>query len=220
MYARKRSTWDSGAWHPDVRASLSGAVATALLVMAGFAALFSAVPPLKLSHPAPEVREELVLAEPTPVPSQPRPRMRIPHPSLPVQLPELQRMPAPVPEPSRAPDSLSLQDYLDERAKENAAALKDMVTSSDLRRALGKPTEKQALPDNQSYQTIDGQKVVRGGGGCAEIHTVQASPSPTNHVDIAEPTDCPGGSPDASQQMGKALDDWAEKHRAPPPPPR
>jgi hypothetical protein len=218
MRAWKRKSWDSRSWRPDVRTSLGGAIVAALLVMAGFAALFSAVPPLKLSQPAPEVREELVLAEATSVPPRPRPRVRVPRPSLPVQLPELQRMAPPVPEPIQATDSLSLQDYLDERAKENAAALKDKVTGSDLRRALGKPTEKQALPDNQSYQTIDGQKVVRTGGGCAEIHTVQASPSPTNHVDIAEPTDCPGGSPDASQQMGKALEDWAEKHRAPPPP--
>jgi hypothetical protein len=218
MYARKRSTWDSGAWHPDVRASLSGAVATALLVMAGFAALFSAVPPLKLSQPASEVREELVLAEATPVPPRPRPRARVLRSTLPVQLPELQRMPPPVPEPSRAPDSLSLQDYLDERAKGNATALKEQVTSSDLRRELGKPTEKQALPDNQSYQTIDGQKVVRSGGGCAQIQTVQGSSSPTNHIDLAEPIHCPGGAPDASEQIGKALDDWAETHRAPPPP--
>ncbi|HEY1771882.1 MAG TPA: hypothetical protein VGH91_01670 [Gammaproteobacteria bacterium] len=220
MYARKHSSWDSGVWHPDVRASLSGAVAAALLVMVGFAALFSAVPPLKLSQAVPEVREELVLAEPTPVPPRPRPRAHIARPLLPVQLPELQRMPPPVLAPPQAPDSISLQDYLDERAKENTAALEDQVTGSDLRRELGKPTEKQALPDDQSYQTIDGQKVVRSGGRCAQIQTVQGSSSPTNHVDIAEPTDCPGGAPDASQQMGKALGDWAEKHRVPPPPPR
>jgi hypothetical protein len=58
--------------------------------------------------------------------------------------------------------------------------------------------------------------VVRSGDRCAQIHTVQGSPSPTNKIDIAEPLPaCPGTS---KQDMGKALQDWADKHRPPPPP--
>ena len=120
------------------------------------------------------------------------------------------------------PDSFSLQDYLDERAKENATALKNQVTGGDLKRNLGKSTEQQALPDNQSFRSVGGQKIVRSGSGCAQIQTVQGSSSPTNHVDIAEPTACPGEAPDVSQEMGKALGDWAKKTQqsqpqAPPP---
>ena len=218
MHPGKQSTWDSGAWHPDTRASLAGAVAAALLVMAGFTALFSAAVPFKLSSPAPSVREELLLAEPTPVPPKARPHVRMAHPALPVQLPELQRMPPPV--PLRAPDSFSLQDYLDERGKGTAAALKDQVTGSELKRDLGKQGEKPAISDNQSYRTVDGQKVERSGGGCAESQTEQGSSSPTNHFEVARPISCPGGTPDASQQMGKALDDWAKKAQQAPPPPR
>jgi hypothetical protein len=218
MQAGKRN-WDSGDWRPDTRASLGGAVAASLLVTTGFVALFT-VAPFKLPQSAPAVREELILAEPTPAVPPPRSRARLARPALPVALPELQRMPPPAPLPLTSPDSFSLQEYLDERAKDNAAALKDQVTRSDLKRNLGKQADKSALPDNQSYRSVDGQKIVRSGGGCAQIQTVQGSSSPTNRIDIAEPTDCPGGSPDASQEMGKALDDWAEKHRAPPPPPR
>lgn len=217
MHPWKQPTWPSGAWRPDARATLGGAVAAALLVMAGFVALFSAVAPFKLSQSAPGVRETLVFAEPVPVPPRPRLHVRAPHPTLPVQLPELQRMPPPV--PLRVPESFSLQDYLDERAKGDAAALRDQVTGSELKRDLGKQTEKPAISDNQSYRTVDGQRVERGGGGCAESQTQQGSSSPTNHFEVARPISCPGATPDASQQMGKALQDWADQHRASPPPP-
>ena len=223
MQAGKRSAWDSGHWHPDLRASLSLAAAATLLVMAGFAALFSTVAPFKLSQTSPSVREVLVLAEPTPRVPRPIPRARIPRAVLPVQLPELQRLP-PLPQATvTGRDSFSLQDYLDERAKAGAVALKDQVTASDLKRNLGKSTEQQALRDDQGFRGVGGQKIVRSGGSCAQIQTVQGSPSPTNHVDIAEPTSCPGESPDASQEMSKSLDDWAKKARqsqSSPPSPR
>lgn len=223
MHPWRLSDWDSsGAWRPDIRASMGGAIAAALLLMAGFAALFSAAAPFKLSQSKPSVREVLVLAEQTPTVSRPVPRARVPRPVLPVQLPELQRLPPLAPAPVTGPDNFSLQQYLDERAQDNAAALKDQVTRSDLQRNLGKQVDKPALQDNQSFRSVGGQKIVRSGGGCAQIQTVQGSSSPTNHVDVAEPTPCPGATPDASQAMGKSLDDWARKAQqsqpAPPPP--
>jgi hypothetical protein len=193
-------------------------VAAALLLMAGFAALFSSAATFKLSQPAPGVREVLVLAEPTPVAPRPAPRIRTPRPVLPVQLPELQRLPPLPPAPVTGADRFSLQDYLDELAKGNAAALKDQVTRSDLKRNLGKSVVQEALPDNQGFRSVGGQKIVRSGGRCAQIQTVQGSSSPTNRIDIAEPTDCPGGTADASQEIGKALDDWAKKAQQSPPP--
>lgn len=212
MHPRRLNDWDSGgAWRPDARASLGGAIAAALLLMAGFAALFAAVAPFKLSQPAPSVREVLVLAQPTPMVPRPIPRMRAPRPVSPVQLPELQRLPPFAPAPVTGPDSFSLQQYLDERAQDNAAALKDQVMRSDLQRNLGKQVDKPALQDNQSFRSVGGQKIVRSGGGCSQIQTVQGSSSPTNHVDIAEPTRCPGAAPDTSQEMGKALGDWARR---------
>jgi hypothetical protein len=211
MHPGKRSTWDNNNWRPDLRASLSGAVVAALLVMVGFAALFT-VAPFKLPRSAPAVREELILAEPTPAVPRPGPRARLARPTLPVALPELQRMLPPNPlAPLTRSDSFFLQEYLDERAKGNAAALRDQVMSNDLQRNLGKHTDKSALPDNQSFRSVGGQKIVRSGGACAQIQTVQGSSSPTNHIDIAEPTRCPGESLDTSQEMGKALDDWAKK---------
>jgi hypothetical protein len=191
-------------------------------MMAGFATLFSAAASFKLAQSTPAVREELLLAEPVPDVPQPTRHPHLGRPVLPVALPELQRMPPPsalAPLPS--PDSFSLQNFLDERSKGNAAALKNQVTGKDLQRNLGKQADKSALPDNQSYRSVDGQKIVRSDSGCAQIQTVQGSSSPTNRIDIAEPTGCPGGSSDASQEMGKALDDWAKKAQQsqPQPPP-
>lgn len=217
MHPGKHGTWDRGAWRPDARASLGFAAAAALLVMAGFAALFSAAS-FKLTQSTPAVREELVLAEPVPELPPPRARSRPAHHVLPMALPELPRMPPPAAlAPLPGPDSFSVQDFLDERAKSNAAALKDQVTGKDLQRNLGKQTEKPAISDNQSYRTIDGQRVERGGGGCAESQTQQGSSSPTNHFEVGRPISCPG-MPDASEEMGKALQDWAGKHPPPPPP--
>lgn len=215
MYPGKQSTWDSGAWHPDTRASLAGAVAAALLVMAGFFALFSAAPILKLSHDTQSPIERLMLAEPVPPP--PAPRLRVPSHTPPVTLPLLPSAWPPLLAPVTAPGGFTQQDYLDERARGNAAALRAKVMGSDLQRVLGKPTEKQALPDNQSFRSIDGQKIVRSGGGCAQIQTVQGSSSPTNRINLAEPTGCPG-VPSEQEEMAKALQDWADKHRPPPPP--
>jgi hypothetical protein len=139
-------------------------------------------------------------------------------------VPLLQSAWPPLPVAVSAPGGITpldyLQDYLDGRARSNATAVQGKVMGKELQRALGKPTEMPALRDSQSFRRSDGQKVVRTGDGCAQIQTVQASPSPTNHVDIAEPIDCPGGTPDASQEMGKSLDDWAKKlqqSQAPPP---
>jgi hypothetical protein len=220
MHPWRRSDGDSsGDWRPDGRASLAAAAVAGLLAMTGFAALFSSAVPIGLSQSAPGVREVLVLAQPTPRLPRPIPRARAPRPELPVQLPELQRLPPVLPAPLMGPDSFSLQEYLDERARENAAALKDQVTGGDLRRNLGRSTGNEALPDNQGYRTVDGQKVVRSGDSCAQIQTVQGSSSPTNKIDIAEPlASCPGAS---DHDMGKALDDWAKKVRqSQQPPPR
>ena len=204
----------SGAWRPDVRVSFGGAAAAALLVLAGFAVLFSATPGFQLSHDTDRLREQLDLAElAAPPPPMLRPRLRAPAPSP--NLPLVQSAWPPLPAPVATPGGFGIQDYLDQRARGDAAELRDRVTGGDLKRELGKPMEKPALPDNQGYRSVDGHEVVHAGGGCAEVHTLQVSPSPSNHVAVAEPISCPGAS--EQDDMGKALQDWAEKHRPPPP---
>lgn len=200
------------------------AVVAALLVTAGFAALFTVAPTLnlKLSHGAASAEEDLFLNAPAPPPRRlsPRARPRAPAAREPTVRSDWPPVPPPITAALPAPGVYSQQDYLDERAQRNAAALKGQVTGSELKRDLGKETERPALFDNQSYRTVDGQRVERGGGGCTESQTQQGSSSPTNHFDVARPISCPGDAPDESQQMRKALDDWAKQaHQVQSPPP-
>lgn len=206
---------NAAAWQPDTRASLGVAVAALLFLLAGFAALFSATPKLKLSRDHDAAVEQLVLTAPIVPPFPRRLHHRMPAPVTPPPLPQIA---VPVLPPLAAPYGFTTEDYLNELNRQSAAALRNKVTAGDLQRNLGKVTENPALPDNQGYRTVDGDKIARSGNRCAQIQTVQGSPSPTNRIAIAEPTACPGGSPDAGQDIGQALDAWASKqHRSPPP---
>ena len=125
----------------------------------------------------------------------------------------------PLQPPLSVPGTFTVQDYLEERAAQGAAALRDKVTGGTLGHELGKATEMPALRDNQSIPTAGGDRMVRSGDSCAQIHTVQGSPSPTNKIDLAEPMPaCPGSS---EHTMSDALEEWAKKTRQaqPPPPP-
>ena len=213
MPAGKRSLGKTGAWRPDARATLALAAAAALLVSAGFALLFSSAVSIRLPQPATPLREQLVFS----APPQLRPIHRRPArtSTLPEPVPIREQLWPPLQPPISVPEAFTAQDYLRERAELGAAALRDRVTGGDLKRSLGKAADVPALQDNQGYTTAGGDKVVRSGDSCAQVHTVQGSPSPTNKIAVAEPmAACPGAS---KQDMGKALQDWAEKHRAPPP---
>src|SRR4051812_36267856 len=72
------------AWNPDSRASLALAATMLMLVMAGFAALFSVAPKLKLFQDTERNPERLVLAEPMPVSPAPRHRVLTPLPPMPL----------------------------------------------------------------------------------------------------------------------------------------
>jgi hypothetical protein len=218
MREGKRGPVKTETWRPDTRVSLGLAVAAALLVAVGFAALFASAD-IRFLPPAAVIRERLVFSAPAPrrlpprVPRRPMPALSRPAPiSLRDQLwPSLQP-------PISLPVASSAEDYLKERAQQGAAALRDKVTGGQLTRNLGKVTEMPALRDNQSIPTTAGDSMVRSGDSCAQVHTVQGSPSPTNKINLAEPmATCPG-SP--KQDMGKALEDWAKRlHDTQPPPP-
>lgn len=216
MRAGKQGVAERGAWRPDARASFALAVVAALLVMIGFAALFASATSIKFLQPTMTVPERLLFAAPL----LPRPLFRRhgPAPSRRAPIPLVDQAWPPLQPPISLPEAFTAKDYLKERAQQGAAALRDNVTGNELRRDLGKAADMPALRDNQSLPVAGGDKVVRHGDSCAQIHTVQGSPSPTNKIDVAEPGACPGGSHDASQDMSKALEDWAEKHHPPPPP--
>lgn len=206
-----------GSWHPDARLSFGLACVAALLVMAGFAALFSSAASIRILPPAAGLPERLVFAPPEPLPP-PRPsrRRRASVPSAPAPIPLRDQPWPPLLPPISRPPAFTAEDYLKERAQQGAAALRDKVTGNELRRDLGKVTDLPALRDNQGIPTTGGDSVVRSGDSCAQVHTVQGSPSPSNKINLAEPMPSCPGSP--RQDMGKALQDWAKKLRQAQPP--
>lgn len=218
MISVANSMRDTSAWHPDNRASLVIAFTASMLVMAGFATLFLAAPRLRWAHDIERDPERLVLTPPISQLPARHPRHRT-LASFPQVSPLQTISPLPLP-PLAAPHPFTMQGYLDEREQQNSAVLRDKVTAGDLQRGLGKVTEKPALSDNQGYRTAGGQEIVRNGDDCAQIQVVQGSSSPTNRAYVAEPTDCPGATPDAGQEMGKSLNEWAKKvqqSQSPPP---
>lgn len=218
MHAGKRSVGESGAWRPDLRASFGLAVAAMLLVTAGFAALFRSAASVHLLSPIAAVRERLVFSSPPPPLPPRRPRRRAPVFSMPAPIPVPDQPWPPLLPPISVPAAFTAQEYLKERAAQDAAALRGKVTGGSLGRELGKTTGMPALRDNQSIPTAGGDRMVRSGDSCAQIHTVQGSPSPTNKIDLAEPmAACPGSS---GQSISDALEEWAKKtQRSQPPPP-
>lgn len=217
MRAGKPAVAERTAWRPDTRVSLGVTVAATLLVMTGFAALFSSATSIKFLQPTATVRESLVFAAPQSPPPRRILRSRAPVLSMPAPIPMLEGAWPPLQPPVTMPGGFTTQDYLQERAKDDAAALRDKVTGNELKRDLGKATDMPALHDNQSVPIAGGDRLVRHEDSCAQVHTTQGSPSPTNKIDLAEPlASCPG---DSKPDMGRALQDWAEKHRPLPPPP-
>lgn len=214
MVTGKRSV--GGSWHPDARVSFGLACVAALLVMMGFTALFASSASIRFLQPSATMPERLVFAAPLP-PLPPRIRRRRPSAlSAPSPVPIQERSWPPLQPPISQPPDFTAQDYLKERAQQGAAALRDKVTGNELRRDLGKVTDLPALRDNQGIPTTGGDSVVRSGDSCAQVHTVQGSPSPSNKINLAEPMPSCPGSP--RQDMGKALQDWAKKLRQAQPP--
>jgi hypothetical protein len=199
-----------------MRASLALASGTLLLLTAIFVALLTS-PLRQYFSPASSVPEQMVFRLPMPDIVRSRTVRPPPPPAPGPQLKSLSPLP-PLHESviTSVHSGDIIQDYLRSQQHDVAEKLRAKVIGSDLARELQKPViETPALRDNQSFRSVGGDKVVRSGDSCAQIHTVQGSPSPTNKIDLAEPMSaCPGAS---EQDMDKALHDWAEKHRPPPP---
>jgi hypothetical protein len=134
---------------------------------------------------------------------------------VPIALPVLPQVRLPIQEiaPVTLPPGDALWDYLQSQQQDLATQLKPKVMGSELAKALQAPAALSALREGQGFRSVDGERVVKMGDSCGEIHTVQASSSPTNRVDIAMPLDCPGAY---KPTMGERLRAWADKLSPPP----
>jgi len=106
-----------------------------------------------------------------------------------------------------------LQGYLQDRQQDMEMQLQSKLMGSELAKALQTPADTLALREGQGFGSAGGVRVVKMGESCGEIHTVQASSSPTNRMDIAMPLACPGTH---EPTMSERLRAWAEKVSLPP----
>lgn len=95
-------------------------------------------------------------------------------------------------------------------------APKPANTEQDLAGTLNAP-RKQApgMQDGDAYRNSTGETVIKAGGECGRMQSIQMSPSPTNKAAIGFLTHCPG---DYQPTLGDQLLKWAETKQKPAPP--
>ncbi|MDE2197144.1 MAG: hypothetical protein KGJ56_08145 [Gammaproteobacteria bacterium] len=69
------------------------------------------------------------------------------------------------------------------------------------------------MRDGEAYRSVYGSAVVKSGGVCSELHSLQLGLSPSNEVTLGLYVHCPG---DYRPGMGEQLLAWAENRRAQP----
>ncbi|MDE2235309.1 MAG: hypothetical protein KGL13_07840 [Gammaproteobacteria bacterium] len=99
----------------------------------------------------------------------------------------------------------------------SSAALKNLHYTP-LYEALNTPHEPAGMQNGGNYRDIDGNRIVKTGGKCLELKTIQFGPSPSDQVTLAlmPPFTCPGDfKPTMADELSKWTDQQAIKH--PPP---
>jgi len=86
-----------------------------------------------------------------------------------------------------------------------------------LQQALNAPRKPESMQNGGSYRSIYGSTILKSGGMCSELQTIQIGPSPSNRVTIAFPGHhCAGDyQPSMNEELTKWVDQEAKKH--PPP---
>jgi len=87
---------------------------------------------------------------------------------------------------------------------------------SPLQQALNAPRKPETMQNGDSYRSIYGGVMLKSGGMCSELQTIQVGPSPSNRVTIAFPGyHCAG---DYQPSMAEELSNWADKEAQKHPP--
>ncbi|MGA9855412.1 MAG: hypothetical protein WBR29_09080 [Gammaproteobacteria bacterium] len=86
-----------------------------------------------------------------------------------------------------------------------------------LQQALNAPRKPETMQNGGSYRSIYGGVILKSGGICSELQTIQIGPSPSNRVTIAFPGHhCAGDyQPSMADELSKWVDQEAKRH--PPP---
>jgi hypothetical protein len=126
-------------------------------------------------------------------------------------------------EPISAP--IDWQQQLEMSVKSQAQANSDLSASplnrlqafTPLQQALNAPRKPETMQNGASYRSIYGGVMLKSGGMCSELQTIQVGPSPSNRVTIALlGQHCAGDyQPSMAEELSKWVEQEAKKH--PPP---
>jgi hypothetical protein len=83
-----------------------------------------------------------------------------------------------------------------------------------LQQALNAPQKPSTMHNGGSYRSIYGGVMLKSGGMCSELQTIQVGPSPSNRVTVAFPGHhCAGDyQPSMAEELSKWVDQEAKKH--------
>ena len=88
---------------------------------------------------------------------------------------------------------------------------------SDLSHALKAPASPPGMYDGDSYRSVYGFPVMKSGGRCLALETIQVGPSPSAHSTVGFGVPCPGQyRPSMADELKTWAEKWAHKQHLPP----
>lgn len=87
---------------------------------------------------------------------------------------------------------------------------------SDLSRALKAPPSASTMQNGDAYRSVYGSPMVKSGGRCLMLQTIQVGPSPSAHTTVGFGVPCPGEyRPSMADELKAWADKEARKHHTP-----
>lgn len=115
------------------------------------------------------------------------------------------------PAPSPAPLDLSLPGLTFTPQAASAFIPHASNPYSDLYREANAPPPPLIMHNGDSYRSVHGFPVVKSGGRCLALQTIQVGPSPSAHTTVGFGMPCPG---EYRPSMADELKAWADKQAA------
>jgi hypothetical protein len=200
-------------WAPDRRVSLPLAAIATLLALCGFVLLLMQPVPPRVRPDTISIRLHAFAEPKQPVQRHERTRVvtAVHGASNPLRIPQ------PVLQSTeRAASGLDLSLPSLPPATPVFLEPKPNRASRDLARTLNAPRKSVPdLQDGDGYRSTAGETIIKSGGECGRVHSIQMSPSPTNKATIGFFTRCPG---EYQPTLGEQLLKWSDTKQKPAPP--
>jgi hypothetical protein len=112
---------------------------------------------------------------------------------------------------------MSVENQSQNSVNPNGFILNKPSQTTPLQQALNAPRKPETMQDGGSYRSIYGGVMLKSGGMCSEVQTIQVGPSPSNRVNVVFPGNhCAGDyQPSMADELSRWADKEAQKHQPP-----